>query len=136
MSVKILIVEDDADVRELLVLMVGAARPADEVAAACDGALAVEVCRERGPFDLAILDVMMPRMDGEEAARVILELAPFTVVVFLTGYSLASEKAVRLRAMGDIWQKPGAVDNIGEKIARALAGRGVGCETGTHAFSS
>ena len=61
----IVIADDDADIRELVVFKLR--QSGHEVVPVGDGAAAVAACRERRP-DLAILDVMMPRMSGLDAA--------------------------------------------------------------------
>lgn len=81
---RILLAEDETiirlDLRDLL------ERAGFEVCAeARDGEEAVELARETVP-DLAILDVKMPRLDGIEAARRILEERPIPIVM-LTAYS-------------------------------------------------
>src|SRR6266567_9567085 len=54
------------------------------VAEARDGEEAVALAREHKP-DLAVMDVKMPRLDGIEAARRILEERPLPIVM-LTAY--------------------------------------------------
>ncbi len=65
MSVRRLIVcaDDDEDILSLVSLRLE--RAGFEVAAVPDGEAAVAACRERRP-DLAVLDVMMPRLTGYE----------------------------------------------------------------------
>ena len=80
---KILIAEDETlirlDLRGIL------ERAGFEVCAeARDGLEAVDLARETRP-DLAILDVKMPRLDGIDAARQILDERPIPIVV-LTAY--------------------------------------------------
>jgi AmiR/NasT family two-component response regulator len=80
---RLLIAEDETiirlDLRELL------ERAGFEICAeARDGLEAVELARKELP-DLAILDVKMPRLDGIEAARRILEERPIPIVM-LTAY--------------------------------------------------
>jgi two-component system, response regulator PdtaR len=81
--VRILVAEDETiirlDLKELL------ARAGFEVCAeARDGEEAVALARSETP-DLAIMDVKMPRLDGIEAARRILEERPIPIVL-LTAY--------------------------------------------------
>jgi two-component system, response regulator PdtaR len=81
--VRILIAEDETiirlDLRDLL------ERAGFEVCAeAKDGEEAVELARREEP-DLAILDVKMPRLDGIEAARRMLDERPLPIVM-LTAY--------------------------------------------------
>ena len=63
---KILIVDDDVNICELLRLYLE--KEGYETAIAHDGETAVEAF-ENGGFDLVLLDVMMPRVDGWEACR-------------------------------------------------------------------
>jgi response regulator NasT len=80
---RILVAEDETiirlDLRDLL-LRSGF----DVVAEARDGEEAVALAREHEP-DLAIMDVKMPRLDGIEAARRILDERPIPIVM-LTAY--------------------------------------------------
>jgi two-component system, response regulator PdtaR len=81
--VRILVAEDETLIRLDLVEMLD--RAGHEVCAeAKDGVEAVELAREQQP-DLAILDVKMPRLDGIEAARRIIDERPIPIVM-LTAY--------------------------------------------------
>src|SRR5438445_2210474 len=82
-AMRVLVAEDETiirlDLRELL------ERSGFEVCAeARDGEEAVALAREHEP-DLAIMDVKMPRLDGIEAARRILDERPIPIVM-LTAY--------------------------------------------------
>src|SRR5213083_1966739 len=82
-AMRILIAEDETIIRLDLVEMLG--RAGLEVCAeARDGVEAVELAHEHQP-DLAIMDVKMPRLDGIEAARRILDERPIPIVM-LTAY--------------------------------------------------
>ena len=65
---RILVADDDIDIRELVVFKL--TTMGHEVVAVADGAAAVLACQEQRP-DLAVLDVMMPGMSGLDAIRVI-----------------------------------------------------------------
>ena len=68
MSIKILVVDDEPDIRELVMAVL---RPEDEnyeFIEAEDGKKALEKAAECKP-DIIILDIMMPEMDGHEACR-------------------------------------------------------------------
>jgi two-component system, response regulator PdtaR len=81
--VRILIAEDETIIRlDLRKLLEEAGH--EVCAEARDGAEAVALTAEHRP-DLAILDVKMPRLDGIEAARRILEERPIPIVM-LTAY--------------------------------------------------
>jgi AmiR/NasT family two-component response regulator len=81
--VRVLIAEDETIIRlDLRGLLEGAGH--EVCAEARDGAEAVELARSEQP-DVALLDVKMPRLDGIEAARQILEERPIPIVM-LTAY--------------------------------------------------
>jgi len=80
---KILIAEDETIIRlDLRGLLERAGH--EVVAEARDGEEAVRLAREHAP-ELAILDVKMPRLDGIDAARRILDERPIPIVM-LTAY--------------------------------------------------
>jgi DNA-binding response OmpR family regulator len=62
----VLVADDDLDIRELVVYRLE--RNGFDVIAAGDGEEAIRLAEEQTP-DLAILDVMMPKVDGLEATR-------------------------------------------------------------------
>tara|TARA_X000001036_G_C20599748_1_gene774422 strand:- start:522 stop:1214 length:693 start_codon:yes stop_codon:yes gene_type:complete len=68
MSKKILLVEDDADLLEVLRLIFELEMPSCELITASDGESALKKARRFVP-DLVILDIMMPKKDGIEVCR-------------------------------------------------------------------
>ena len=80
---KILLVDDDPDIIELLAYNLK--KEGYETASALDGIQAVEVAKTFKP-DLILLDVMMPRQDGIETARQMRQIPEFkdTYILFLT----------------------------------------------------
>ena len=66
MSQKVLVVEDDSNIAELLRLYLQ--KDGFEVSHAADGGKAVEMAREIQP-DLVLLDIMLPVMDGWQVCR-------------------------------------------------------------------
>lgn len=83
---KILIVDDEPDIRELIEYNLK--KEGYQVATAANGREAVSEARKILP-DLIILDIMMPVMDGIEACRVLRSMPDFknTFMVFLTARS-------------------------------------------------
>jgi response regulator NasT len=81
--VRILVAEDETIIRlDLRALLEQAGY--DVCGEARDGVEAVELARELEP-DLAVMDVKMPRLDGIDAARRILEERPIPIVM-VTAY--------------------------------------------------
>ena len=78
---RILLVDDDANFRELLALLLRADLGAEIVGHAGDGSLGVELAREHRP-DFVVMDLRMPATDGFEATRrIVSELPDARVVV-------------------------------------------------------
>jgi CheY-like chemotaxis protein len=96
-----ILIADDSD-SDRLILKTLLCRLGHRVQAARDGAEAVELFRREGA-DLVLLDALMPRMDGMEAAREIKSLAGdrLVPVIFLTSLSDAEDLARCLASGGD-----------------------------------
>ncbi len=93
---KILIVEDDADIREgVRILLEGEGYSVSE---AENGRKGVELLKEEP--DLVILDVMMPGMSGLKTCEEIRKIS-YVPVLFLTAKSQESDKLIGLMAGGD-----------------------------------
>lgn len=88
MSASVLVIEDDPDIRDSIVALLEAETPWVQVAAAGDGLEAIELIEE-GPVPcLALLDLMMPVMNGLEFLDALRDrgLAPAMRVVLVSGY--------------------------------------------------
>jgi len=108
----VLLVDDDAQVRTVSRQMLE--KLGLQVIAASDGVEAVELFRARsGEFACVLLDLMMPRLTGEETLRVIREIAPATPVILMSGYS-DEETAQRFVGQSRLWflQKPFKIKTI------------------------
>ena len=83
---KILVVDDEPDIRELIAYNLS--KEGYEVTIAADGKEAVEQAKKQHP-DLVLLDMMMPVMDGIAVCRTLRRLPQFkdTFIVFLTARS-------------------------------------------------
>ncbi len=117
----ILIVEDDADIRELMKIFLEA--DGYRVSVAADGLEAIEEL-QRGPRPaLILLDLMMPRMDGEQFLKQMRASRYADVpVVIMSGHTAAEKKAAELKA-ALCWLKPVEVDELLKTVRQfALAG--------------
>ena len=114
------LVADDVDInREILegLLDVEGA----EVVCACDGQQALDVLHTTGPdaFDVVLMDVQMPMMDGLEATRRLRALAPELPVIALTAHALFEERERCLEAgMREHVCKPFEAHQIVEAVLR------------------
>ena len=123
-AARVLLVDDHPMNRELgkaLLTLVGC-----EVDTAEDGAEAVEAVRA-GDFDLVLMDVHMPVMDGLAAARAIRALSgrPANVPIIALSADVLPEQVARCRAAGmdDHVAKPIRREALIAAVARALDGR-------------
>jgi two-component system cell cycle sensor histidine kinase/response regulator CckA len=82
---RVLVVDDDESVRRFAERVLREA--ACEVAVASDGFEALRVAQEQGPFDLFVIDMLMPQMRGDELARQLRQTDPDAKVLYFTGYS-------------------------------------------------
>jgi CheY-like chemotaxis protein len=98
---KVLIAEDEPDSRQLLQIMVG--RWGYEAMPVCDGAEAWEALQQEDAPTLALLDIMMPRMDGLEVCRRAKEkrTAAPVYIIMLTAKTLPKEVVSGLEAGAD-----------------------------------
>ncbi len=95
---KILLVEDDPMLRDGLVdLLVGAGH---EVEAIADGAEGARLGREES-FDLVLLDLMLPRLDGLEVCHRLRTVRPMLPILMLTARGAEEDKVKGLRAGAD-----------------------------------
>src|SRR5215471_16024192 len=84
--ISVVLADDHAVVRHGLRFMLEQRRDIQVVGECADGAEAVHLITKLAP-QVALLDLLMPIMDGIEATREIKRLAPNTRVVILTSYS-------------------------------------------------
>lgn len=95
--IRVLIVEDTRTVAEFLAGLVSSDPRMQVVGVATDGEEAIQAAQRLKP-DVITMDVHMPRMNGYEATRTIMELCP-TPIVVVCGVLTADEVAINFRAM-------------------------------------
>lgn len=93
MSEKVLVVDDDCEIRELLVDYLQAADY--QVITAGDGQTALDLARQHKP-DLLVLDIMMPGMDGFEVCRILRHESSVPILML----SARQEEADKVLALG------------------------------------
>ncbi|MEU9168761.1 response regulator transcription factor [Streptomyces sp. NPDC048420] len=113
---RVLVVDDQTVVREGIVMLLGLLPGLEVVGAAGDGEEAVRLVAELAP-DVVLMDLRMPRCDGVEATRRIRTEHPGTQVVVLTTYADDDSlfPALKAGARGYLTKDAG-----GDEIVRAV----------------
>ncbi len=115
---KLLIVDDEQGMRQLLSIVFG--REGHAVRVAENGRRALELLREE-PADLIVSDVKMPDMGGIELLRAAREFLPEVAVVMMTAFATVdtAREAFKLGA-DDFITKPFDIDELKLIVAKAL----------------
>jgi two-component system chemotaxis response regulator CheB len=121
-KIKVLIVDDSALVRQILVEILKRARDIEVVGTASDPFVAREKIKETNP-DVLTLDVEMPRMDGLTFLANLMRLRPMPVVMISSLTSRGAETTLKALELGaiDFVSKPkidiaGTLADFGEEI--------------------
>lgn len=118
---KILIAEDDKDIRDLVVLTLEFHK--FDVVSVEDGAAAVEKAKTQ-PFDIILMDVRMPRMTGYEACKRLKadEATRNIPIVFLSAKGQEAEIQTGMEVgAADYVLKPFSPDALVKTIRNVLA---------------
>jgi len=118
MSKPILIVDDEKNIR--LTLSQSLEALGVEIDTAADGVEALAKLKGRD-FELILLDIRMPGMDGMEVLRRVREIRPDIRIVMITAYGTI-ESAVEAMKLGavDFLQKPFDPEEIRELVSRVM----------------
>ncbi|RJT95278.1 DNA-binding response regulator [Arthrobacter frigidicola] len=115
---KLLVVDDEPNIRELLSTSLRFA--GFEVVAAGNGREALAAAEAHNP-DLAVLDVMLPDMDGFTVTRRLRAAGRHFPVVFLTARDDTEDKVTGLTVGGDDYvTKPFSLDEVVARIRAVL----------------
>jgi two-component system response regulator PilR (NtrC family) len=115
---KILVVDDEQSMREFLDIMLK--KEGYKVSLASNGDEVLKYI-DKDIFDLVLLDIRMPKMDGIAVLKKIKSTSPETVVIMITAYASA-DTAIKAMKEGayDYITKPFKVDEIKLIIKNAL----------------
>jgi two-component system, cell cycle sensor histidine kinase and response regulator CckA len=118
----ILIVEDEASLRELLRTVL---EPRGyKVMTACDGAEAIDILlREPGTIDGVLLDLNLPEINGADVYKTLRRIRPETKVMIISG-NITPEVRRELGALGqsEFLPKPYQLEDLGRRLRALLDG--------------
>ena len=118
MPKRILVVDDNAPIRGLVREFIEA-RPGFEICGeAADGVEGVLKGRELKP-DLIVLDFLMPRINGIQAALILHEIAPNTPIILFTFYKEAiPNDLARAAGVASILSKADQLTTLADEVQR------------------
>jgi DNA-binding NarL/FixJ family response regulator len=124
-TLRVVLADDEAMVRAGLRLLIEGEPDLEVVGEAVDGEDAVRVVAQTSP-DVVLMDVRMPRLNGLDAARAILEGTPSTRVIVLTTFDEDEvvDEAMR-RGVAGFLLKSSPPEDMVEAVRRASRGQGV-----------
>lgn len=118
---KVICVDDEELVLNLVVFLCEQLPEVDEVKGFSDSLKALEWVRENR-VDIAILDIDMPKLNGIGLAVKIKEVLPDAAIIFLTGYSHYAVEAFKLHAQGYL-MKPVNKETLAKEIEYAVSAK-------------
>ena len=116
-SGRVLLVDDDSEVREITVQMLQ--QIGYGVAEADGGQAALDALARGETYDLAVIDIAMPGLDGIETVRRARETSPDLRVLYMTGYTDPAG-AERRTGNDPLLKKPFRLGDLREAVRRAI----------------
>ncbi|ADC64433.1 response regulator receiver protein [Ferroglobus placidus DSM 10642] len=114
---KVLVVDDDLILLDLLKMMLSEYY---EVITATNGEEAIELYKKHKP-DIVLMDILMPKMDGITATKIIKSIDPNAVVLAITAYAPHKGKEMLKAGAVDIIEKPIKKMELVEKIEKFIS---------------
>jgi len=120
-QIKLLMVDDDEKFLKVTAERLGLKD--FDVTTATDGIQAIKAAK-KGKFDVAIVDLKMPGMDGVELLKILKEKHKFLEVIILTGYASidSAVECTKLGAFGYV-EKPYKFEKLLDVLKEAYAAR-------------
>ena len=117
---KILIIEDEAAIRRVLVKILSEENDAYQLKEAEDGLLGIELIKKED-FDLVLCDIKMPKMDGVEVLEAVKKIKPEIPLVMISGHG-DLDTAVHTMRLGafDYISKPPDLNRLLNTVRIAL----------------
>ncbi|MER6441219.1 response regulator transcription factor [Streptomyces sp. NPDC001185] len=128
--VRILVVDDEPDVTEILAAVMTS--EGMQVRTAADGASALTVAHDFQP-DAVVLDWMLPDIDGLQVLRALRRQAPRMCVLFLTARDAVEDRIAGITAGGDDYvTKPYSLEEVLARLRGLLRRAGMTAEPGAN----
>jgi len=117
---KILVIEDEASIRRVLVKILSEENKSYQLEEAEDGLSGIEKIKEE-EYDLVLCDIKMPKMDGIEVLEAIKKIKPEVPVVMISGHG-DLDTAVNTMRLGafDYISKPPDLNRLLNTVRNAL----------------
>ncbi|MEN8964401.1 MAG: sigma-54 dependent transcriptional regulator [Polaribacter sp.] len=117
---KILIIEDEAAIRRVLIKIISEENDTYKVEEAEDGLLGIEMIKNND-YDLVLCDIKMPKMDGVEVLEKTKKIKPETPIVMISGHG-DLDTAVNTMRLGafDYISKPPDLNRLLNTVRNAL----------------
>ena len=114
---KILLVDDEADTRELLARSLG--RRGFDVTTAANGEIALRLIGNG--FDLVVTDILMPQLDGIGLLKILRDRVHPPICIVITSFA-DKERAIEALNLGArfLMEKPFSSENLANVITRLL----------------
>lgn len=116
MSLNVIIVDDDKNMRFILKKALSKIIYIEIIGEASNGKEAIDLFERLKP-DGVFMDVEMPNMDGIEAAKLMLDIQPKVMLVFITAHQQYMPQAFELYAF-DYMVKPFKLERLKETVKR------------------
>ena len=120
-KIRILIADDHSLMRVGLKALFSHQKDMTVIGEACDGLEAVRLADSLDP-DIIVMDLMMPKLDGADATRRILDVSPDSKIIILTSYG-TSDDLVRAISNGvkGVMIKSDPIEEIVEAVRTVFA---------------
>ncbi|AJR04640.1 sigma-54-dependent transcriptional regulator [Siansivirga zeaxanthinifaciens] len=117
---KILVIEDEAAIRRVLVKILSEENDTYQVEEAEDGLIGIEKIKNED-YDLILCDIKMPKMDGVEVLEAVKKIKPETPIVMISGHG-DLDTAVNTMRLGafDYISKPPDLNRLLNTVRNAL----------------
>jgi two-component system cell cycle sensor histidine kinase/response regulator CckA len=123
MPLRILLVDDDDDVRDYTAYVLEDA--GYEVRVASRGEVALQLLASGEPFDLLITDIVMPGWDGPELVRRVKEVRTDLRILYITGFPrhVAPARFADAEILDKPFQREKLLNTVRHVLTRGVTGR-------------